>query len=75
MCSEAFLTRFCHVNLLKITADRCKMIIYTNEGNPLGLQLLVLAKFAKKTAQVQLVNLNGKMKKKSTAGRQRATFE
>ncbi|XP_023160349.2 methionine--tRNA ligase, cytoplasmic [Drosophila hydei] len=34
------------------------MIIYTNEGNPLGLQLLVLAKFAKKTAQVQLVNLN-----------------
>lgn len=34
------------------------MIIYTNEGNPLGLQLLMLAKFAKKTVQVQLVNLN-----------------
>lgn len=36
------------------------MIIYTNEGNPLGLQLLMLAKFAKRTVQVQLVNLNGK---------------
>ncbi|XP_001360316.2 methionine--tRNA ligase, cytoplasmic [Drosophila pseudoobscura] len=32
------------------------MIIYTNEGNPLGLQLLMLAKFAKRS--VQLVNLN-----------------
>ncbi|KAH8407407.1 hypothetical protein KR222_008420 [Zaprionus bogoriensis] len=36
------------------------MIIYTNEGNPLGLQLLMLAKFAKRTVQLQLVNLNGK---------------
>ncbi|KAL7736851.1 hypothetical protein ACLKA6_015685 [Drosophila palustris] len=34
------------------------MIIYTNEGNPLGLQLLMLAKFAKQAVQVQLVNLN-----------------
>ncbi|XP_064543001.1 methionine--tRNA ligase, cytoplasmic [Drosophila montana] len=34
------------------------MIIYTNEGNPLGLQLLVLAKFAKRAVQVLLVNLN-----------------
>ncbi|XP_039480722.1 methionine--tRNA ligase, cytoplasmic [Drosophila santomea] len=34
------------------------MIIYTNEGNPLGLQLLMLAKFAKRPVQVQLVNLN-----------------
>ncbi|SPP73669.1 methionine--tRNA ligase, cytoplasmic [Drosophila guanche] len=34
------------------------MIIYTNEGNPLGLQLLMLAKFAKRSVQVQLVNLN-----------------
>lgn len=49
------------------------MIIYTNEGNPLGLQLLMLAKFAKRTVQVQLVNLNGKIKKKKDAGRQRAT--
>lgn len=39
------------------------MIIYTNEGNPLGLQLLMLAKFAKRAVQVQLVNLNGKSKK------------
>jgi len=35
------------------------MIIYTNDGNPLGLQLLMLAKFAKQPVQVQLVNLNG----------------
>lgn len=35
------------------------MIIYTNEGNPLGLQLLMLAKFAKQAVKVQLVNLNG----------------
>ncbi|KAH8261566.1 hypothetical protein KR044_011192 [Drosophila immigrans] len=34
------------------------MIIYTNEGNPLGLQLLMLAKFAKQQVQLQLVNLN-----------------
>ncbi|XP_068147397.1 methionine--tRNA ligase, cytoplasmic [Drosophila tropicalis] len=34
------------------------MIIYTNEGNPLGLQLQILAKFAKREVQVQLVNLN-----------------
>lgn len=53
------------------------MIIYTNEGNPLGLQLLMLAKFAKRTVQVQLVNLNGKIKKKKKmrAGNvQRATL-
>lgn len=52
------------------------MIIYTNEGNPLGLQLLMLAKFAKRTVQVQLVNLNGKIKKKKMrAGNvQRATL-
>jgi len=37
------------------------MIIYTNEGNPLGLQLLMLAKFAKRPVQVQLVNLNGEL--------------
>lgn len=48
-----------------------KMIIYTNEGNPLGLQLLMLAKFAKQAVQVQLVNLNGKTRKE-TADRQRA---
>ncbi|KAH8340219.1 hypothetical protein KR067_013693 [Drosophila pandora] len=34
------------------------MIIYTNEGNPLGLQLLMLAKFSKQAVKVQLVNLN-----------------
>ncbi|KAH8290278.1 hypothetical protein KR054_001553 [Drosophila jambulina] len=34
------------------------MIIYTNEGNPLGLQLLMLVKYAKRQVQVQLVNLN-----------------
>ncbi|ALC42554.1 CG15100 [Drosophila busckii] len=34
------------------------MIIYTNEGNPFGLQLLMLAKFAKRQVQLQLVNLN-----------------
>ncbi|XP_030373626.1 methionine--tRNA ligase, cytoplasmic [Scaptodrosophila lebanonensis] len=34
------------------------MIIYTNEGNPLGLKLLMLAKFAKQSVQLQVVNLN-----------------
>lgn len=36
------------------------MIIYTNEGNPLGLKLLLVAKFAKKDVQVKIVSLNGK---------------
>lgn len=35
------------------------MIIYTNEGNPLGLKLLLVAKFAKKDVQVKTTNLNG----------------
>lgn len=35
------------------------MIIYTNEGNPLGLQLLMLVKYSKRQVEVQLVNLNG----------------
>ncbi|XP_055839978.1 methionine--tRNA ligase, cytoplasmic [Episyrphus balteatus] len=34
------------------------MIIYTNEGNPFGLNLLVLTKFAKKNASVKKINLN-----------------
>lgn len=36
------------------------MIIYTNEGNPLGLKLLLVAKFAKKDVQLKIVTLNGK---------------
>lgn len=36
------------------------MIIYTNEGNPLGLKLLLVARFAKKDVQVKIVSLNGK---------------
>jgi methionyl-tRNA synthetase len=35
------------------------MIIYTNEGNPLGLKLLLAAKLAKKDLQVKVVTLNG----------------
>lgn len=35
------------------------MIIYTNEGNPFGLELLILAKVAKKDVTVKTVNLNG----------------
>lgn len=35
------------------------MIIYTNEGNPFGLELLILAKLAKKDVTVKTVNLNG----------------
>lgn len=35
------------------------MIIYTNEGNPLGLKLLLVAKFAKKDVQVKITTLNG----------------
>ena len=35
------------------------MKIYTNEGNPLGLKLQILAKFAKREASVEKVNLNG----------------
>lgn len=35
------------------------MIIYTNEGNPLGLKLLLVAKFAKKDVQIKVTNLNG----------------
>lgn len=34
------------------------MIIYTNEGNPFGLELLILAKVAKKDVTVKTVNLN-----------------
>lgn len=37
------------------------MIIYTNEGNPLGLKLLLVAKFAKKIVQIKTVTLNGKI--------------
>lgn len=40
------------------------MIIYTNAGNPFTLQVLMLAKFAKRTVQLQLVNLNGKESEK-----------
>lgn len=36
------------------------MIIYTNEGNPLGLKLVLAAKFAKKNLQVKVVTLSGK---------------
>ena len=37
------------------------MIIYTNEGNPLGLKLLVCANFAKiKNVELKIVNLSGK---------------
>lgn len=36
------------------------MKIYTNEGNPLGLKLLLAAKFAKKDVQIKIVTLNGK---------------
>ena len=35
------------------------MIIYTNEGNPLGLKLVAAAKFAKKDVQIKVVTLNG----------------
>ena len=39
------------------------MIIYTNEGNPLGLKLVLSAKFAGiDNVSVQLVNLNGLLK-------------
>lgn len=34
------------------------MIIYTNEGNPLGLKLVLAAKLAKKDVQVKFVTLN-----------------
>ncbi|XP_037819118.1 methionine--tRNA ligase, cytoplasmic [Lucilia sericata] len=34
------------------------MKIYTNEGNPLGLKLQILAKFAKREVSVEKVNLN-----------------
>lgn len=37
------------------------MIIYTNEGNPLGLKLLLCTNFAKKgNVEIKYVNLNGK---------------
>lgn len=37
------------------------MKIYTNEGNPLGLKLLILTKFAKKDVTIESVNLNGEL--------------
>lgn len=37
------------------------MKIYTNEGNPLGLKLLILTKFAKKEVAVETVNLVGEL--------------
>jgi methionyl-tRNA synthetase len=36
------------------------MIIYVNEGNPLGLKLLIAAKLAKKDVEFKIVSLNGK---------------
>lgn len=39
------------------------MKIYTNEGNPFGLKLQLLAKFAKREVVVEKVNLNGKYRK------------
>ena len=39
------------------------MIIFTNEGNPLGLKLLLAAKFAKKDVNLKIVaSLNGNIK-------------
>lgn len=38
------------------------MKIFTNEGNPFGLKLQLLAKFANKPVQVIKVTLNGKSK-------------
>lgn len=40
------------------------MIIYTNEGNPLGLKLLAIAKFAKKDVEVKITTLAGKIELK-----------
>ena len=38
------------------------MIIYTNEGNPLALNLLVCTNFAKKgNVEIKYVNLSGKI--------------
>jgi Glutathione S-transferase, N-terminal domain len=42
------------------------MIIYTNEGNPLGLKLLLVAKFAKKDVQIKFVTLNGELSMTTT---------
>jgi hypothetical protein len=41
--------------------DLNAMIIYTNEGNPLGLKLLSTAKFAKKNVELKIVTLNCKL--------------
>lgn len=35
------------------------MKIYTNDGNPFGLKVQILAKFAKREVTVEKVNLNG----------------
>lgn len=36
------------------------MIIYSNEGNPLGLKILICANLAKKAVEVKNVTLNSK---------------
>jgi Glutathione S-transferase, N-terminal domain len=40
------------------------MILFTNEGNPLGLKILSAALFAKKEINVKIVNLDGERKLK-----------
>lgn len=35
------------------------MIIYTNEGNPLGLKLLISAVLGNKAVSVKFISLNG----------------
>lgn len=37
------------------------MIIYTNPGNPFGLEMLLLAKLAKQPVEVKQINLNGEL--------------
>lgn len=37
------------------------MIIYTNEGNPQALKLLICAKTAKKEVTLKIVSLNGEL--------------
>lgn len=37
------------------------MIIYTNEGNPFGLKLLISAILGNKAVTVKFISLNGKI--------------
>lgn len=59
-------TYMLHTNLYRrkrgIFSREKIMILFTEKSNPLGLKLLTVANFAKKSVEIKLVSLNGEKK-------------